>query len=54
MLDLLKKEGLLDYWNSFERFKEGVPSKDKLYNTLTNRAISDRNYEHVLNVWKIF
>ena len=37
---------------SLEKFKEGLPSKDKFYNTLTNREISGKNYEHVLNVWK--
>ena len=47
-------ETLDKFWDSFEKFKEGLPSKDKFYNTLTNRAISDKNYEHVLNVWKLF
>ena len=37
---------------SLEKFKEGLPSKDKFYNTFTNREISGKNYEHVLNVWK--
>ena len=42
------------YWDSFENFKEGLPSKDEFYSTLTNRAVSDKNFEHVLNVWKSF
>ena len=42
------------YWDSFENFKEDLPSKDEFYNTLTNRAVSDKNFEHVLNVWKSF
>ena len=42
------------YWDSFEKFKEGLPSKVKLYNALVNRAISDKNCEHVLNVQKTF
>ena len=35
VLDLLKKKGFFsyDYWNSFEIFKEGLPSKDKSYDT---------------------
>ena len=41
-----------DYLDSFEKLKEGLPNKDKFYNTLTSRAISDKNYEHVLNIWK--
>ena len=47
-------ETLDKFWDSFEKFKEGLPSKGKFYNTLTNRAISDKNYEHVLDVWKAF
>ena len=34
------------------KFKEGLHSKDKFYNTLTNCTISDKNYEHVFNIWK--
>ena len=40
--------------DSFEKFKEGFPSKDKFYDSLTNCAVSGKNYEHVLNVWKDF
>ena len=25
-------------------FREGLPNKDKFYNLLTNRGISDKNY----------
>ena len=56
VLDLLKKKRFFpyDYWGSFEKFKEGLPSKDKFYNTSTNCAINDKNYEHVLNICKAF
>ena len=37
-----------------KNFKEGLPSKDRFYNTLTNQEISDKNHEHVLNVWEAF
>ena len=43
-----------DYWDSFEKSKDGLSSKDKVYNSLTNHAIRDRNYEHVLNLWTAF
>ena len=43
-----------NFWDSFEKFREGLPSKDKFYNTLINRAISDKNYEHALKLWKAF
>ena len=43
-----------DYWGSFEKGKEGLSTKDKIYKSLTNITISDKNYKHVLNVWKTF
>ena len=55
-IDLLKKKRLnsFDYQDSFEKFKEGLPSKDKFCSTLANRDVSNKNYKHVLNVWKAF
>ena len=34
----------------FEKFKEELPSKEKFYSSLTDRKISDKEYENVLNV----
>ena len=51
---LRKKDFSYNCWDRFEKFKEGLPNKDKCYNTLTNRAMSDKNYEKVSNVWKVF
>ena len=31
-----------------------LPTNDKFYNTLTNRAISYKKYEYVVNIWKSF
>ena len=53
-INLRKKDFSYDYWDRFEKFKEGLPNKDKFYNTLTNRAMSDKNYEKVPNVRKAF
>ena len=36
---------------NFEKFKQELPSKEKLYSSLTNRKITDKEYEHILNVW---
>ena len=36
----------------FEKFKEELPNKEKFYSSLTDRKITDKEYEHVLNVWK--
>ena len=33
-------------------FKEGFPSKEKFYSSLTDREISDKECVHVPNVWK--
>ena len=33
-----------------EKFKEELPNKEKFYITLTNRKITNKEYEHVLNV----
>ena len=38
----------------FEKFKENLPSKDKFCSSLTDHQISDKKYEHVLSVWKLF
>ena len=38
-----------DYWDRFEKFKEGSISKSKFEYTLANCKISDKNY-----VWKAF
>ena len=40
--------------SDFEKFKEELPRKEEFYGPLTNRKISDKEYEHVLNVWKKF
>ena len=55
VLDLLKERGFFpyDYWDSFEKFKEALPRKDKFDNTLNNCAISYKNYKRVFNVFKM-
>ena len=40
--------------SGFEKFKGELPSKEKFYSSLTDRKIRDKEYEHVLNVWKKF
>ena len=40
--------------SDFEKFKEEFLSKDKFYSSLTERKISDKEYEHVSNVWNKF
>ena len=38
--------------SDFENFKEELPSKENFDSSSTNRNISDKEYKHVLNVWK--
>ena len=54
VLDLVKQKGFYPYENmsDFEKFKEELPSKEKFYSSLADRKISDKKYEHVLNVWQ--
>ena len=56
ILDLVKQIGFYpyEYMSDFEKFKEELPRKEEFYGPLTNRKISDKEYEHVLNVWKKF
>ena len=41
------------YLDSFEKIKKGLPSKEKFYNTLTNRNINDKNYDMLFTFWKL-
>ena len=38
----------------FEKFQEELPCKEKFHSTLTDRKITDKEHEHVLNVWNKF
>ena len=54
--DLVKEKGfcLYEYMTDFEKFKEQLSSKEKFYNSLTGKNISDKEYDHVFNVWNKF
>ena len=56
ILDLVKQKGFYpyEYMSDFENFKEELPSKEKLYSLLTDRKITDKEYEHMLitYIWK--
>ena len=56
LLDLVKQKGFYryEYMSYFEKFKEELPSKEKFYSSLTDRKISNKEYEHVINFWKQF
>ena len=41
---------LVKHMSDFEKFEEQLPSREKLYSLLTGKKISDKEYEHVLNV----
>ena len=40
--------------SSFEKFKEKLTVKNNCYSSLSGKGISDKEYQHVLKVWKIF
>ena len=56
VLDIVKQIGFYpyEYMGNFEKFKEELPSKEKFYCSLTNKKISDKEYDNLLNVWKKF
>ena len=37
--------------SNFQNNKEELPSKKKLYRSLTNREITEKYYKQVLNIW---
>ena len=53
VLDLVKQKGFYpyEYMSDFEKFKKQLPSKEKFYNSLTGKKISNKEYDHVLKVW---
>ena len=37
--------------SDFEKFKEELLSEEKCYTLLTGKEISDKEYEHLLEIW---
>ena len=52
VLDLFKQKGFYPCENmsDFEKFKEELPCKEKFYNLLADRKMSDKECEHAFNV----
>ena len=42
----------IDDWKKFSETE--LPSKEKCYSDLNMKSISDKDYEHGINVWNIF
>ena len=53
VLYLVKEKGFYpsEYLSNFEKFEEESPTKKTFYSLLTDRKISDKEYEHVLIIW---
>ena len=43
-----------EYMSYFEKFMKKLPSKERFYISLTDRKITDKEYDHVLDVWNKF
>ena len=56
LLGLVKQKGFYpyEYPSGFEKYKEELSSNEKFYRSLRGKKISDKQYEHVLNVWGRF
>ena len=54
--DLMVKKGVYpyDYIDSFEKFKEQLPSKEDFYSILNHKHIEDKDYQHAQNEWNTF
>ena len=56
-LILMSKKGVYpyDYMDDYCKFHyERLPSKEKFYNILNDKQITDEEYEHAKEVWKVF
>ena len=57
VLELVKQKGIYPYecMNSFKRFsKERIPDKCKLFSSLKDEFISEKDYLHAIDVWNVF
>ena len=56
VLDLAKQNEFYphEYKSDFEKFKDELSSKEKFYSSLADRKNTDKESEHVLNVWNKF
>ena len=56
IFDLVKQKWFYpyEYMCSFEKFKEHLPSMEKVYSLLTCKKFSDKNYQHLLKAWYRF
>ena len=54
VLDVVKQKGFYpyEYMSDFEKIKEELLSKEKFYTSLTDRKITEKEYEYILNVWE--
>ena len=56
-LELVKQKGIYpyEYFDSFKKFKEtNLPVKDKFFNLLKHRRISEKEYQRACDVWRVF
>ena len=44
----------MNIWVILQSCEERLPSKEISYSSLTGKKISDKEYEHVLKLWKKF
>ena len=56
ILDLVQQKVFYpyEYMTDFKRFEEQLPSKEKLYSSLTGKKNSNKKYDHILKVWNKF
>ena len=54
--ELMVRKGVYpyDYMDSFDKFKQKLPTKKEFHSVLNNEHISDEDYKHAQNVWEVF
>ena len=46
---------ILEYFNSFKKFNESVlPDRDKVFSSLKDCGISEKEYQRACDIWKLF
>ena len=58
LLKLIKQKGVYpyEYIDTFKKFfsEDKLPDRYELFSSLKNECISEKDYSHVIDVWKVF
>ena len=54
--ELMARKGVYpyDYMDCFDKFNEGLPTKENFFSIMNNEHISNKDYKHAKTVWETF